>query len=263
MANLQETATWEGGIRQLEITDPVLGGPDGIDNIAPRQLANRTLYLKKQQEATNQNLSSVAARVTAVEGVNQSQTQSINALGAGKEDKSVVAALSSRVGAVEAGKEDKSIVAALAVRVAEIEKKAAVFSAGGGMVLWRKPANEIPAGWAEVVDWRGRLPMGMDPGQTEYNAVGKIGGSKEITVGRQYLPNEGIAFQDAYYIENTPGGINGNIDTGVANKVGSSSSDNDNRYLFYRNATTSAMGSGNPLPILNPYRVVMFIEYVG
>ncbi|WP_052941623.1 hypothetical protein [Chromobacterium subtsugae] len=48
MANLQEKPVWETGIYQLETSDPVLAGPDGIDNLQGKQLANRTAYLKKQ-----------------------------------------------------------------------------------------------------------------------------------------------------------------------------------------------------------------------
>ncbi|WP_199406735.1 hypothetical protein [Chromobacterium sp. ATCC 53434] len=48
MANLQETPFWEAGIYQLETSDPVLAGPDGIDNLQGKQLANRTVFLKKQ-----------------------------------------------------------------------------------------------------------------------------------------------------------------------------------------------------------------------
>lgn len=50
MANLPESATWEGGIYQLEKTDPVDGGPDGISNNQAKQLANRTAYLKQEVE---------------------------------------------------------------------------------------------------------------------------------------------------------------------------------------------------------------------
>ncbi|WP_275098076.1 gp53-like domain-containing protein [Sedimenticola hydrogenitrophicus] len=46
MADLPEADQWEAGIYQLEITDPVLGGAEGIDNLQAKQLANRTLYLK-------------------------------------------------------------------------------------------------------------------------------------------------------------------------------------------------------------------------
>jgi len=48
MAYLDENATWEQGIYQWETQDPVVGGPDGIDNVPTRQLANRTGYLKEQ-----------------------------------------------------------------------------------------------------------------------------------------------------------------------------------------------------------------------
>ncbi len=51
MANLEETAKWEEGVYQWETDDPVVGGPDGIDNVPTRQLANRTGYLKTQIEA--------------------------------------------------------------------------------------------------------------------------------------------------------------------------------------------------------------------
>ncbi|ECP2788533.1 phage tail protein [Salmonella enterica] len=50
MANLPETPQWEEGIYQIEVSDPVLGGPDGISNRQSKQLASRTLYLKQQVE---------------------------------------------------------------------------------------------------------------------------------------------------------------------------------------------------------------------
>ncbi|ANH04976.1 hypothetical protein [Shinella sp. HZN7] len=46
MANLPESPVFEEGIYQIEVNDPVVGGPDGIDNIQAKQLANRTKFLK-------------------------------------------------------------------------------------------------------------------------------------------------------------------------------------------------------------------------
>lgn len=46
MANLVESANWELGIYQLETSDPVEGGPNGIDNLQAKQLGNRTLKIK-------------------------------------------------------------------------------------------------------------------------------------------------------------------------------------------------------------------------
>ncbi|MEH0741143.1 hypothetical protein H4F05_06410 [Vibrio cholerae] len=45
---LPEEAVWEEGIRQVETTDTVLGGPGGVPNLAPNQLANRTKFLKEK-----------------------------------------------------------------------------------------------------------------------------------------------------------------------------------------------------------------------
>ncbi|WP_462104306.1 gp53-like domain-containing protein [Campylobacter concisus] len=57
MANLRETAAWESGIYQLETTDPVVGGVDGISNKQAIQLANRTGYLKGEIETLKSDAS--------------------------------------------------------------------------------------------------------------------------------------------------------------------------------------------------------------
>ena len=48
MANLRETSVWETGVYQLETSDPVMGGENGISNRPLRQLANRTAWLKSE-----------------------------------------------------------------------------------------------------------------------------------------------------------------------------------------------------------------------
>ena len=60
MANLSEMSRWEAGIYQWETSDPVQGGPNGIDNRPTRELANRTRWLydelgrvKARMEAPN------------------------------------------------------------------------------------------------------------------------------------------------------------------------------------------------------------------
>ena len=50
MANLKEQEMWEDGVYQIEENDPVLGGENGITNKPIKQLANRTLWLKKALE---------------------------------------------------------------------------------------------------------------------------------------------------------------------------------------------------------------------
>ena len=51
MSNLIETAIWEPGIYQLETSDPVMGGANGIDNLQAKQLAARTNFLKNADAA--------------------------------------------------------------------------------------------------------------------------------------------------------------------------------------------------------------------
>lgn len=242
MANLQETATWENGIRQLEVTDPVIGGPDGIDNIAPRQLANRTLFLKGQVDSLRA-------------GLNQTNNNVTN-LDSSKESKTVVSALASRVSSVESGKEDKTTVAALAARLAVVERKAAVFAAGGGMVLWNKPANQIPPGWAEVVDWRGRMPIGLDSSQTEFNEIGKTGGSKTVTLSASQLPVINGSFETLASTGGTGSGAFSYSSSVQAQISGNFST-------FSHKSVSFQIGGNQAHDNMSPYRVVMFIEYVG
>ena len=56
MGKLTELEQWEDDIYQIETSDPVLGGPDGITNKPARQLSNRTQWLKAQLAAANKAL---------------------------------------------------------------------------------------------------------------------------------------------------------------------------------------------------------------
>jgi len=53
MANLPELNEFTTGIYQIETSDPVLGGVDGITNVPLKALANRTKWLKAQVDALN------------------------------------------------------------------------------------------------------------------------------------------------------------------------------------------------------------------
>ncbi len=59
MATLREQAQWESGIYQLEKTDPVVGGEDGIANQQAKQLANRTAYLKQQTDQAKKDITNI------------------------------------------------------------------------------------------------------------------------------------------------------------------------------------------------------------
>ena len=74
MANLQETARWETGIYQLETSDPVMGGADGIDNRQAKQLGNRTLWLKNELELMSRT---IPAAVTKSDAVNSDSSTDV------------------------------------------------------------------------------------------------------------------------------------------------------------------------------------------
>jgi hypothetical protein len=66
MADLVEASTW-AGIRQIETTDPVVGGAPnvgtgaGMSNIPHKQLADRTLFLKNQIDGAGTGVATVGA----------------------------------------------------------------------------------------------------------------------------------------------------------------------------------------------------------
>ena len=143
----------------------------------------------------------------------------------------------------------KDIPLDLVIRLEKLEKKAEVFQAGGGMLFWGKAANLIPDGWQEVINWRGRIPVGMDVTQTEFNTLGKQGGAKTRT-----LSGANVQLRPGYNYINTKvnasptgngyGGVRGNI---IENE---------------QKAVNWSEDNVTPISILNPYRTVLFIEFI-
>lgn len=146
-------------------------------------------------------------------------------------------------------KEDKTTIANLIQRLELLEAKNAIYQNGGGMFFWNKPANQIPAGFAEVVNWRGRMPVGFDSTQTEFNAIGKVGGIKSVNIQKTHLPSGSY-------------GWIGSIGTGYPDGSDDSTEAGAPR-SFPKTAKQLVLGDNTPLPILNPYRTVMFIQWVG
>ncbi|UDQ54982.1 hypothetical protein LJF28_04770 [Chryseobacterium indologenes] len=64
-------------------------------------------------------------------------------------------------------------------RLLKLEKASAPIVEGGARVLWMKPANTIPAGWAEDTEFAGKMPVGLDSFDEDFNTVGKTGGVKK------------------------------------------------------------------------------------
>ncbi|WP_051399091.1 MULTISPECIES: phage tail protein [Pseudomonas] len=71
MTNLTEKEQWEDGVYQIEKTDPVVGGPDGLSNRQGQQLANRTKYLKGLVDAllSGTKNAAIAARLATARAI--------------------------------------------------------------------------------------------------------------------------------------------------------------------------------------------------
>lgn len=61
MANLPESPTFDAGVYQLELTDPVIGGASGVSNTPLKNLANRTKYLKDHVDALESSRAPLAS----------------------------------------------------------------------------------------------------------------------------------------------------------------------------------------------------------
>lgn len=144
-----------------------------------------------------------------------------------------------------AAKLDTADLEAITDRITELEKKNAVFQAGGGMVLWNKPAIDIPVGWHEVVNWRNRMPFGFDPDE-EGAAVGGVGGAANVAVS---IPLTGYGLG-----EGTSGGTQGVLIVSTGAKENSEVLES-----LKKASTAPAAATTN---VMNPYRLVMFIEYI-
>ncbi|WP_334014654.1 phage tail protein [Burkholderia orbicola] len=66
MANLKEESKWEDGVYQFETSDPVQGGPDGVDNLPTKQLANRTRHLKDRADGNDKRVGDISAQVDSL-----------------------------------------------------------------------------------------------------------------------------------------------------------------------------------------------------
>jgi hypothetical protein len=145
------------------------------------------------------------------------------------------------------------------LRIEKLEQLAAPFmpvvnnEGRGGMVLWNKPAIDIPAGWQEVIDWRGRMPVGMDLNDALFDEIGKEGGAKNRLLQAVQLPPHSIP------VPGQTGGDNSDH-TNQSQFAGGDKSPNTNQFTInvqFNNANQQ------PVDLMNPYRTVLFIEYIG
>jgi hypothetical protein len=121
----------------------------------------------------------------------------------------------------------------------------------GSWLFWGRPASEIPEGWEAVpdADLKGTVLVGLDADQEEFAAVGQVGGEKTHVLTHGEMPDLDVVIPQVGY-----GGIGG---TGTK-LVGTANTPDAGELTIHVNT-----GGGSGHNNLQPYKVVMYIRFVG
>lgn len=158
-------------------------------------------------------------------------------------------------------KTDNTETEKLLKRIEKLEKQKQAVPIGL-IALWGKPANEIPEGWREYVNLRGKMPIGFDPDYSKtttdsqdyaLNQMLKQGGERSHKLTIAEIPSHSHQ-QGSEALYNLFGG---------GSYVGERSWGSTKGVVTFTKQNTSTVGDDHPHNNMPPYRVVQFIEYVG
>jgi len=140
-------------------------------------------------------------------------------------------------------------------RVEELERKCSIFSVGMAIIPFGLEAVDIPEGWQEVTDFAGKTLFGkaIDEEDPNFGILGQEGGELTNTLVSQNIPKH--RFQVS--LPSNSGGAPGS--GGITYNGANNNTVNLNTDYYGGELN----GSTRAFDILNPYRVVNFIEYVG
>ena len=137
----------------------------------------------------------------------------------------------------------------LVQRIATLEARPQVSNIPIGLVaIWGGTFASIPTGWEEHLPLRGRMPLGMNPADSDFDVVGKFGGIKSKKLSIDEMP----AHSHKIY---------GNDNTANAGSANGEVAQMEDFATYFRQ--TETVGRGDEFSIMNPYRVVHFIKYIG
>lgn len=129
-------------------------------------------------------------------------------------------------------------------RITLLELKTAPIINGGIVWAWFKPVTEIPAGWKECINVRGKTIVGWNPNDADFSIIGSSAGNKTIKLTVDQLPK--IKFQ---YTRTQP----------WASGSGGGFAGGSNQFDI-SNQNTNELGSNSPINIMIPHTIAAFIE---
>lgn len=160
-------------------------------------------------------------------------------------------------------------------RISELEKNSATAVPIGMVAIWGKPAP-FPDGWEEYVPLRGKMPVGLfNPTPQERTDLLDGDGGNGITYNRDSNGNAVFPFDT---IAGTGGRVGKKLTlneipahTHTETRLKDNATSNiihyesvgDDHHAGYETVNSGSAGGGLPFSIINPYRVVYFIEYTG
>jgi hypothetical protein len=149
---------------------------------------------------------------------------------------------------------------ALTTRMASLEQILLPLSSGDGWLLFNKPASEIPVGWAEVTEMRGRMPIGLDSAHVPFNTIGNFAGAKNIKLTENHIPEYDPANGDFNRLLKYTGGGTAVVVDNLQNPGEQQPFLEDSKII---KKFGKAIADQYAVDLLNPYRIVLYIKYVG
>lgn len=138
-------------------------------------------------------------------------------------------------------KEDKTVVDALLERIEALEAVSTVNVPSGLIAIWGQAANLIPVGWTEYTPLRGRTAVGYDSSAVDFDVLGDFGGAANKVLSINEIPAHSHSIKA----------------TGIAAAGGGGYLPSLGGTLI---ANTEVAGGGIAFSIMNPFRVVLYIQ---